>query len=505
MHAIEFDHITKRFPGSLALDGVSLTVAAGSCHGLVGENGAGKSTLGRLLAGIHPPDGGEMRVFGERRSFRDPGEALAAGIAIVHQELSFCENMTVAENLLLGRLPHVGPFLSRRRLRAEAQRLLADIAPELDVTRRLGALSVSQQQLVQIAGAIARGARIIIFDEPTSSLSERETQRLHGLIRELVAGGVTCLYVSHRLPEVFALCDAITVLRDGHVAHTGPRAGLSEDDIIGHMIGRKLEEYFPRHVGQALGEVLLHVEHLQSPGKFSGVSLSVRAGEIVGLAGLVGAGRTELAEALFGLDARVLGTVRLGDAVVRPRPGDMIERGVGLVPEDRKRHGLVPGMSLVDNMTLPIMARLATVGWLSRRRQRALAGRYLDQLRIRAPGLTAAAAALSGGNQQKVMLSRWLAADCRMLILDEPTRGVDVGAKAEIHALIDDLAARGMGILLISSELPELLHLSSRLLVMREGRLVAELARDELDQERVLRLMTGHEAGDGGQTGDRHA
>ncbi|MBU0607955.1 MAG: sugar ABC transporter ATP-binding protein, partial [Armatimonadetes bacterium] len=305
MHAIEFDHITKRFPGSLALDGVSLTVAAGSCHGLVGENGAGKSTLGRLLAGIHSPDGGEMRVFGERRSFRDPGEALAAGIAIVHQELSFCENMTVAENLLLGRLPQVGPFLSRSRLLAEAQRLLADIAPELDVTRRLGELPVSQQQLVQIAGAIVRGARIIIFDEPTSSLSEREAQRLHGLIRELVARGVTCIYVSHRLPEVFALCDAITVLRDGHVAHTGPRAGLSEDDVIGHMIGRKLEEYFPRHVGQAPGEVLLHVEHLHSPGKFSGVSLSVRAGEIVGLAGLVGAGRTELAEALFGLDARV--------------------------------------------------------------------------------------------------------------------------------------------------------------------------------------------------------
>jgi len=256
------------------------------------------------------------------------------------------------------------------------------------------------------------------------------------------------------------------------------------------MIGRELAEYFPRHVGQPPGEVLLAVEHAGGAG-FDDVSLAVRAGEIVGLAGLVGAGRTELAEAVFGLDARAQGTVRLQGAALRPRPRAMIERGVGLVPEDRKRHGLVPGMSVNDNLTLPIMPRLARLGWLNRRRQRALTAGYLRQLHIRAPGPETLISALSGGNQQKVMLSRWLAADCRVLILDEPTRGVDVGAKAEIHGLIDDLAARGMGILLISSELPELLHLSSRLLVMRGGRLVAELPRKQMDQERVLRLMTG--------------
>lgn len=506
--AIEFRDITKRFPGSVALDGVSLSVAAGSCHGLVGENGAGKSTLGKILAGIYQADAGEMIVFGRRAGYRDPAGALAAGIALVHQELSFCENMTVAENLLLGRLPRVGPFLLPRRVRLEARLLLGEIAPELDVTRRLGDLPVSQQQLVQIAAAIGRGARIIVFDEPTSSLSDREAQRLHELIRQLTARGVTCLYISHRLPEIFALCDTISVLRDGRLAHSASRDSLTEDEVIGHMIGRKLEEYFPRHVGQAPGEVLLEVQGFSSPGKFRDVSLTVRAGEIVGLAGLVGAGRTELAEALFGLDPRAHGRVgSTGAGCRRSRRGPRVGHGdpvgfadtpclhrVGLVPEDRKRHGLVLGMSVGDNLTLPILARLATLGWINRRRQRALAQRYVEQLRIRTPGTETLIAALSGGNQQKVMLGRWLAAECKLLILDEPTRGVDVGAKAEIHALIDDLAARGMGILLISSELPELLHLATRLLVMHEGQIVAELPRAEMEQDRVLRLMSGMSA-----------
>lgn len=490
--AVQFTDITKRFPGSVALAGVTLSVSAGSCHGLVGENGAGKSTLGKVLAGIHQPDGGELYVFGQRRSFRDPAEALAAGIAIVHQELAFCENMTVAENLLLGHLPARGPFLSRRRLWAQARQLLAEIAPELDATRRLGQLSVSQQQLVQIAGAIGRGARLIIFDEPTSSLSEHEAQRLHALIRQLGERGVTCVYISHRLPEILSLCDTISVLRDGRLVHSGPRSALDENAVISLMIGRELAEYFPRHITEAPGEVLLEVESLHSPGKFTDVSLTVHAGEVVGLAGLVGAGRTEVAEAIFGLDPAARGEVRLnGQSVGRRRPADVIAAGLGLVPEDRKRHGLVPGMSVADNLALPVMGRLAKLGWLSRRALQALTETYLRRLRVRAPGPEALVSALSGGNQQKVMLSRWLAAKCRVLILDEPTRGVDVGAKAEIHALVDELAAQGMGVLLVSSELPELLHLSSRLLVMHEGRIVAELARSEMAQEKVLRLMGG--------------
>lgn len=490
--AVQFRDLTKRFPGSVALDGVTLSVSAGSCHGLVGENGAGKSTLGKVLAGIYQPDGGDVVVFGQRRSFRDPAEALAAGIAIVHQELSFCENMTIAENLLLGHLPAKGPLLSRRRLWVEARLLLSEIAPELDVTRRVGGLSVSQQQLVQIAGAIGRGARLIIFDEPTSSLSEHEAQRLHALIRQLRDRGVTCIYISHRLPEIFSLCDTISVLRDGRLVHSGPRSALDEDAVIGLMIGRQLAEYFPRHVSEEAGEVLLEVRELRSPGKFTDVSLTVRAGEVVGLAGLVGAGRTEVAEAIFGLDTKAQGAVLLrGKPVTRQHPSGVIAAGLGLVPEDRKRHGLVPGMSVTDNLALPIMGRLAKLGWLNRRALQALTQTYLQRLRVRAPGPDRVVSALSGGNQQKVMLSRWLAAECQVLVLDEPTRGVDVGAKAEIHALIDDLAAQGMGVLLISSELPELLHLSTRLLVMHEGRVVAELPRSEMDQEKVLRLMGG--------------
>lgn len=490
--AVQFAGLTKRFPGSVALDGVTLTVRAGTCHGLVGENGAGKSTLGKVLAGIYQPDGGEMTVFSRRGSFRSPAEALDAGIGIVHQELSFCENMTVGENLLLGRLPGSGALLSRRRLWAEARKLLADIAPELDVTRRLGELPVSQQQLVQIAAAIGRGARLIIFDEPTSSLSEREAQRLHALVRELLGRGVTCVYISHRLPEILSLCDTICVLRDGRLVHSGPRSELDEDRVISLMIGRQLTEYFPRHVEQQPCETLLEVEGLTSPGRFTDVSLSVRAGEIVGLAGLVGAGRTEVAEAVFGLDPKVRGKVRLlGREPRRGSSAGMITGGLGLVPEDRKRHGLIPDMSVADNLALPIMGRLAKLGWLSHCRLWALTESYLRRLRVRASGPQATVSALSGGNQQKVMLSRWLAAECRVLILDEPTRGVDVGAKTEIHALIDELAAQGMGVLLISSELPELLHLSTRLLVMHEGRVVAELARGDMDQDRVLRLMGG--------------
>lgn len=492
--AVELRGVTKRFLGSVALRDVNLTIAAGSCHGLVGENGAGKSTLGKILAGIHQADAGQIRLFGQPCRFRHPAEALAAGVALVHQELAFCENMTVAENLLLGRLPARGLWLSMQQLKDAAQQLLADIAPDMDITQRLGELPVSQQQLVQIATAVGRGARLIIFDEPTSSLSEQEALRLHQLIRRLQAQGVTCLYISHRLSEVFALCDTISVLRDGELVCSAPCAALDADTVIRHMIGRPLAEYFPKHIQQAPGEVLLAVEHLRSPGKFSDVSFQVRRGEIVGLAGLVGAGRTELAEALFGLDPHARGRIfLLGQRLSRLRPARLIASGLGLLPEDRKRHGLVGEMSIADNLTLPILPRLAIWGWLKRAQQYKLAQHYIDQLRIRAPSVLTAVATLSGGNQQKVMLARWLAAHCPVLILDEPTRGVDVGAKAEIHAWIDEWAARGFGILLISSELPELLNLSTRLLIMREGRLVGELPREELNQERVLRLMTGAE------------
>lgn len=489
---VELRRITKRFPGIVALHEVSVTIAAGSCHGLVGENGAGKSTLGKVLAGLHLPDAGELLVDGRPVRLSSPLQALQAGVGMVHQELAFCENMTVAENLCLDRLPHVGGWLARRQLEARARELLAPIAPDLDISRRLGDLPVSQQQLVQIAAAVGRGARIIVFDEPTSSLSEVEARRLQALIRQLQQQGVTCIYISHRLPEVFALCDTVTVLRDGRVVTTQPVAELSEDTVVALMIGRRLEEYFPRHLAAAPGQELLAVRGLSSPGKFRDVTLSLRAGEVVGIAGLVGAGRTELAEAIFGLDPAVRGEVRVaGQPLSLTSPRQALARGLGLVPEDRKRHALVLSMTARENLTLPLLDRLARLGWINRREEGRLVRETFQRLRVRAASPEVAAAALSGGNQQKLVLARWLAARCQILLLDEPTRGVDVGAKAEIHGLIDDLARSGSAILLISSELPEILNLSTRILVMREGRVVGEMARDQATAETVLRLMAG--------------
>lgn len=494
---VSFEAITKRFPGIVALDRVTLSVAPATIHGLVGENGAGKSTLGRVLAGIYAPDAGRILLDGKPVRFSSPLDALRAGVGIVHQELTFCENLTVAENLCLERLPARGPFVSVRRLQRRARELLAPIAPELDVSRRMAALPISQQQLVQIAGAIARGARVIVFDEPTSSLSQFEVQRLHELIRRVRAQGVTSLYITHRMSEVLALCSTVSVLRDGRLVATHPVAQVDEDLLVSLMIGRPLAEYFPAHVQAQPGAELLRVEGLTSPGRFADVSLRLRAGEVLGIAGLVGAGRTELAQALFGLDPAVHGQIFLAGRPVRiTSPRQAIALGVGLVPEDRKRHGLVLSMSAGANLSLPVLERLAHFGWIRAREERALVAHFFQRLAVRAASPEVRAAALSGGNQQKVVLAKWLAARCRVLILDEPTRGVDVGSKAEIHGLIDELARQGTGVLLISSELPEVLNLSTRVLVLRAGRVVGELTRSEADQETVMRLMAGLSTGE---------
>jgi len=490
---IQFRRMTKRFPGVLALREVSFDVAAGSCHALVGENGAGKSTLGKILAGIHAAEEGELRVAGRAVRFRSPHDALTAGIGMVHQELAFCENLSVAENLCLGDLPSYGPILQRREMRKIArERLSAIQVTDMDVTRRLGSLPVSQQQRVQIAAAVARGARVLVFDEPTSSLSQVEAEHLFDLIRRLQAQGTTCLYVSHRMEEIFRLCDTITVLRDGQHVVTRPASEFDSASLVEAMIGRSLEAYFPSHLHAVPGEELFRVENLSSPGKFSGVSFSLRAGEILGFAGLVGSGRTEIAEAIFGLDPRVT-----GEAFWRGRPfplrqvQEAIHHGVGLIPEDRKRHGLVLSLRARENITLPILERLARLGWVRAGVECALADRFFQRLRVRAPGMEAPTAGLSGGNQQKLVVAKWLAAECRVLLVDEPTRGVDVGAKAEIHGLLDELAHQGSGVLLISSELPEVIHLSTRILVFRAGVLVAEVPRAQATQTTLMRCMAG--------------
>ena len=490
---IEFEAVSKRFPGVLALMDVSLAVARGSCHGLVGENGAGKSTLGKVLAGINAPDGGRVLVDGRQVHLNSPREALHAGIGMVHQELAFCENLSVAENLCLGMMPARGPFVSRRGVIERAREQLDAIGAAIDVERRLGELPIGAQQIVQIAAAVGRGARILIFDEPTSSLSQAESERLFELIKRLQGDGVTSIYITHRLSEVFELCDTITVLRDGQLVATIPAGELDEAELVQMMIGRPHEAYFPAHLDSEPGEELLRVEDLSSPGKFESISFSLHAGEVLGLAGLVGSGRTEVAQAIFGLDPQATGRVFVDGkpALVEGRPARAMELGLGLVPEDRKRHGLVLSMTAKENITLPTLGRVASMGWIDGGEEESVAQEYFELMRVRAPNVNVASAALSGGNQQKIVLSRWLAAKCRILLVDEPTRGVDVGAKAEIHGLLEQLAADGSGILLISSELPEILNLSTRILVLRQGRVAGELSRAECSQEAVMRLMAG--------------
>lgn len=485
--------VSKRFPGVLALDGVSLAVGTGSCHGLVGENGAGKSTLGKIIAGLYTPDSGSIRLDGAAVTLSGPGQAIDAGIAMVHQELLFCENLSVAENLCLGDIPHRGPWVHDGEMVARAARWLEAIgAGNLDPRSRLGELPISKQQLVQIAAGIGKGARILIFDEPTSSLSQGETQRLMRIIQDLQARGITCIYVSHRLEEVFALCDTVTVLRDGKVVSTAPIGSFDRSSLVRAMVGRELAGSLQTHEDAPLGDPILRVEQLGSPGKFSGVSFTLKRGEILGFAGLVGAGRTEVAEALFGLDREASGKVEVdGRPLTSRTPREAIDAGIALVPEDRKRHGIIPGMAAGENITLPTLDEMALAGFVRPSREKTQVGKYFRSLRIKASSPRAPAVGLSGGNQQKLVLAKWLAAHAPVLIVDEPTRGVDVGAKAEIHELLREQARRGSAILMISSELPELLALCHRILVMREGRIVAEVLAGDASEEALMRHMTG--------------
>jgi ABC-type sugar transport system ATPase subunit len=488
--AIRFTGLSKHFAGITALDGVSFEVAAGSCHALCGENGAGKSTLGKILAGIHLPDSGTVELFGRPVRFSSPRDARDAGVAMVHQELSFCDNLTVGENLCLGALPRRFGLVDRAALRTRAQALLAAVGVTIDPDREMRALSVAEQQLVQIAAAVGEGAKVIVFDEPTSSLGVPETEALFRLLHDLRERGVTIVYVSHRMPEIFALCDAITVLRDGRYVDTQRAADSNEAEVVRRMIGRAVTEYVATDE-VALGSELLRVERLSSPGRFRDVSFTVRAGEVVGLAGLVGAGRSEIAQSLFGLDPAVRGDVHVrGISVTLRSARQAMQLGLGFVPEDRKKQGLVLSMKGSENATLPILDRFARAGWIDRHAESTAVRSTFERLRVRAAP-DAFAGDLSGGNQQKMVMAKWLAADAEILLLDEPTRGVDVATKAELHAWIGARAAAGAAVLMISSELPELLKVATRIVVLRDGVLCGELSRAEATQEGLMRLMTG--------------
>jgi rhamnose transport system ATP-binding protein len=485
--------VSKRFGSTLAIDGVSMELLPSEIHALVGENGAGKSTLVKTLAGLHAPDDGTVLLDGEPVLFTGPGDARHRGIAVVQQEPRLFPDLTVAENVFMGHTPtgRLGAVQWTTMAR-RATEIFEGLGVRMDVDALVRGLSMADQQLIEIAKALSVDARVLILDEPTASLSRHEVDRLFSIVRQTRDRGVAVLFVSHRLEEVFALCDRATILRDGRHVLTARTADLTTADLVRHMVGRDVS-LFPK--GDApIGEVLLEVRGLTRAERFNDVSFSVRAGEVVGFAGLVGAGRTEVARVLFGIDKAEHGEVLLaGEPARTDSPSAALRAGIAYVPEDRHQQGLVLDFSIATNVTLPILPRLFPRLFVRGATERALAGTYAERFRVRTTGVDQLVQALSGGNQQKVVLAKWLATEPRVLILDEPTRGIDIGAKVEVHRLIAELAASGLAIILISSDLPEVIAMSDRIVVMHEGRVTAEIGAAEATEESVMYAATGQE------------
>jgi ribose transport system ATP-binding protein len=483
--------IQKSFPGVQAVKEGRLELSAGQVLALLGENGAGKSTLVKVLSGAYRPEAGRILWNGAEVRFSSPLEARQAGIAVIYQELNLVPSLTVRENLFLGRERSRAGFCPLGRERAEVAHWLGLLASDINSEALVRDLTVAQQQIVEIAKALAQQARLIVMDEPTAALTGREVETLFGIIRELKARGTAVIYVSHRLDEIFAICDRATIMRDGEHVASLPVASLTRERLIELMVGRKLEAEFPRRQPR-IGEERLVARHLQREPAVAGVSLAVRRGEIVGLAGLVGAGRTELARLLFGADSMDAGSVSLDGRLLRLRsPRQAIREGICLLTEDRKSQGLVLSLSARENFALPNLPRLARLGFVARRREERAFDRYVRSLRIKMSHAEQRARNLSGGNQQKVVLAKWLEANSEVVIFDEPTRGIDVGAKYEIYQLMHRLAEGGKAILMISSELPEILGMSDRILVMRAGRVTGEIRDvDRATQEQIMALAT---------------
>ena len=488
----ELDNITKRFGGVVAVEDVAFELRPGEVHALVGENGAGKSTLMKVVDGLYDPDEGTLRVGGEAASFSSPRDAEASGIAMIPQELDLFPELSVAENLFVGRRrPRTGwGGLNWEAMQDEACKRLESLGVHLDVTSAVKRLSAAEQQIVAIARALVGEARAVIMDEPTSSLTEREARQLFGIIEDLTAENVGVVYISHRLEEIFEISDRITVLRDGHHIKTALASELDAEELVRLMVGRPLHELFTRSESSP-GETALEVKGFARDGEFEGVDLALRRGEILGLAGLVGAGRTELAQSIFGIRQPDSGEVFVeGEEVRINSPQAAMERGIFYVPDERRSQGLILPFSIKNNITLSILDRISRFGFVSRS-ERGIADKFMGELSIRGADLLAPVSRLSGGNQQKVVVAKSLAREPTILLLDEPTRGVDVGAKSEIYRLIDDLAKEGKAILLISSELEEVLSMADRILVMREGRVSGEFSRGEATQENVMTAATG--------------
>ena len=487
---LEMRGICKSFPGVRALADVDLTLERGEVLGIVGENGAGKSTLMKVLAGAYRADEGSVRLDGVEFAPRRPRDALDAGIVVIHQELSLVPDQTVAENIFLGHLPRNPLGLVRRAaLHRQSRALLARVGLDIPPQTGVRHLGIAQQQLVEIARALSREARVIVMDEPTATLTIAEQRILYATVAALRQAGIGIVFISHHLEEIFEICDRVTVMRDGHTVETRPVAEWNEASLIQAMVDRPINALFPPRTA-GIGATLLEVDGLSSTRRFSDVSLSVRAGEVVGLGGLMGAGRTEVLKAIYGALPEVTGSIRIGGATVRIRgPRDAIAAGIAFVPEDRKAEGLVLPFSVRSNVALSTLDRLS---WLrlftAAGRTDQLARRAVDELRIRTPGIEQPVGSLSGGNQQKVVLARALTTKPRVFLLDEPTRGIDVGAKVEVYRLIGELAAKGGAVLVVSSDMLELLGLCDRILVMRGGRLAGGLDREGFSQERIMAL-----------------
>ncbi len=493
---LQMEAITKSFAGVQVLRGVDFSLARGEVHALLGENGAGKSTFLKIMAGAYRKDGGTISVDSSPVEIEDPARARDLGIALIHQELSLLPHLSIAENIFLGRLPrrrHSPWLVDWKTCYQRSEELLEPLGLKVNPRWLVSRLKVADQQLVEIAKVLSINAKVVAMDEPTATLSGAEIERLFRQIRSLTVAGVAVIYVSHRLAEVTQICDRATVFRDGEVVGTVDARATDTRELARMMVGRELDRMYPKSEIQR-GRATLKVSHL-SNGSLKDISFTAYEGEILGIGGLVGAGRTELARAIFGADPISAGTVELGGSPIAiSGPGSAIRQGIGLVPEDRKAQGAVLAMTIAHNVTLASLPNISRAGQLSFRRERDIANQFVRKLKIAARSIDQETQRLSGGNQQKVVLAKWLASRSRVLIVDEPTRGVDVGAKAAIHSLLNDLASEGATIVMISSELPELIGMSDRVLVMHEGGITGELLRKDLTEERVMLYATGHQS-----------
>ena len=488
-YVLEVENVSKEFPGVRALDSVSLRFRAGSVHALMGENGAGKSTLMKIVAGLYSPTTGEIRLRGKPCQFEKPLDALQSGIAMIHQELNLVPYMTVAENIWIGREPVLGfGVVNHAELYGRTQDLLDRLNINLDPRDIVGELTIANQQMVEIAKAVSYESEIVIMDEPTSAITEKEVVLLFRIIRQLRDEGKAIVYITHKLNEVFVIADEISVFRDGHHVATDVVSAFTQQRLISLMVGRELTQLFPKGEPR-IGEVALSVRDLALDRVFAGVSFDLHQGEILGIAGLVGAGRTNVAETIFGITPATSGEIRIGGRpVVIDSPGRAIEHDIALLTEDRKASGLYLMLSVLENMQVASIRNFTTAGFVRQRTLTALCERMAVSLRVKTPSLDVAVQTLSGGNQQKVVLGRWLMTRAKILLLDEPTRGIDVGAKVEIHRLMSELAGQGLAIIMISSEMPEIIGMSDRIMVMHEGHVSGFLDRTEATQEKIMEL-----------------